>query len=197
MAELVRAFVAVEIPPEIRERAARLIARLRAAPVKATWVSPQTLHWTLKFLGDVPLVDMPEICQAVSAAVEPLAAFDIEARGAGAFPTPERPRTVWIGAGEGNDAMVALHDAVETELAKVGFRREGRRFRPHLTIGRIRQAGAGMRDLARLLQENADFDGGLSTVFEVAIISSQLTKEGPIYEPLGFAELRGKDGDGE
>lgn len=191
MAELVRAFIAVEIPPEIRERAAKLITRLRTAPVKATWVSPHQLHWTMKFLGEVRLLDLPDICQAVTTAVTPLAPFDLEARGAGAFPTADRPRTAWIGTGQGTEAMVTLHDAIQRELGQLGFRREGRRFRPHLTIGRIRQVGPGTHELAQLLQENADFDGGLSTVFELAILSSQLTREGPVYEPLGFAELKG------
>jgi 2'-5' RNA ligase len=193
MAEYIRAFVAVEIPPEIQERAGKLIGRLREAPVKASWVAPLQLHWTVKFLGEVRLLEVPAICKAVSAAVEPLAPFDLEALGAGAFPSVERPRTVWIGAGLGSEEMVTLHDAIEHELSKIGFRAEGRRFRPHLTIGRIRQGGSGLQALGNLLRENENFDGGLSTVFEVAILSSQLTREGPIYEPLGYAELKGRD----
>ena len=193
MAEYIRAFIAVEIPPEIQERAGKLIARLDEAPVKAKWVTPRQLHWTVKFLGEIKLLEVPAVCKAVSAAVEPFTPFDLEAQGAGAFPSLERPRTVWIGAGPGAEQMVTLHDAIEEELSKIGFRAEGRRFRPHLTIGRIRQGGAGLQALADLLRQNEDYDGGLSTVFEVAILSSQLTREGPVYEPLGYAELKGRE----
>src|ERR1051325_7228345 len=118
----VRAFVAVETPPEVREQAGRLIQRLRATAAKVRWVDPQQLHWTLKFLGNVELDEVPEICEALEAAVEPVAPFDVEALGAGAFPDVHRPRTVWIGMGHGSEAMIELHGAIERNLAQLGYR---------------------------------------------------------------------------
>ncbi len=141
------------------------------------------------------MLDVPQICRAVSDAVRPLAPFDIDAYGVGAFPDRQRPRTVWIGTDDGTEQMIALHDAVETELAKIGFRTEGRRFRPHLTIGRVRGDRGGLAELAELIGQEAAFDGGRATVFELSILSSTLTREGPIYEPLGHAELLGIDPD--
>jgi 2'-5' RNA ligase len=149
------------------------------------------MHWTLKFLGNVDMLEIPPVCEAVTRAVEPLAAFDIEARGAGAFPDARRPRTVWIGAGAGSEQMIELHDAIEFELAKLGYRSENRRFRPHVTIGRVRQINAAAGELGRLIEKHADFDGGVSLVDEVVIFSSQLTPDGPIHEPLCHAELKG------
>jgi RNA 2',3'-cyclic 3'-phosphodiesterase len=192
MADLVRTFIAVEIPVEVRDRAARLIARLREAPAKVKWVAPIHMHWTLKFLGDVDMVEIPRICAAVSRAVRPMAPFDVEARGAGAFPDEVRPRTVWIGVGQGSDEMVRLHDAIERELAPLGYREEARRYRPHLTIGRVRQSQNGIEELGRLVHENADFESGLSTIYEVVIMSSELGRDGPTHEPLGHAELQGR-----
>jgi 2'-5' RNA ligase len=87
--------------------------------------------------------------------------------------------------------MVELHGAVEKALAKLGFREEGRRFRPHITLGRVREGGSPPSELAEALQANADFDGGLSTVFEVTVFSSVLRREGPVYEPLGHLDLKG------
>ncbi len=191
MADLVRAFVAVEIPFEVKDRAGQLIARLSTSSAKVKWVSPRHLHWTLKFLGDVDMLEVPAICQAVSRAVTPFAPFDVEARGAGAFPDPDRPRTVWIGMGEGSESMIALHDAIERELIPLGYRGENRRFRPHLTVGRVRQSPSGIEELADLIRAQADFDGGLSTVYEVVVFSSELGPDGPTYDPLSHAELRG------
>ncbi len=192
MADMVRTFVAVEVPAEVKDQAARLIGSLRATPAKVKWVAPEHMHWTLKFLGDVDMVEIPRICEAVSRAVAPLAPFDVEARGAGAFPDMRRPRTVWIGVGQGSDDMVRLHDAIERELAKLGYREEGRRFRPHLTVGRVRNSAAGIDELGRLLAQNADFASGLSTVYEVVIFSSELGRDGPTHEALGHAELKGR-----
>ena len=192
MADVLRTFVAVEIPSEVKDRATQLIDRLQAAPAKVRWVAPRHMHWTLKFLGDVDMLEMPAVCQAVARAVESLVPFDVEARGAGAFPDVKRPRTLWVGMGTGSEQMIERHDAIEHELAKLGYRAENRRFRPHLTIGRVRNSPEGIEELGRLVQKHAAFESGLSTVYEVVVFSSELGPDGPTQEPLSHAELKGK-----
>jgi len=191
MRRRVRTFVAIELPAEVRHRACQLIDSLRrSSETDVRWVTPDQLHWTLKFLGDVDLLEIPEICRRLTKAVAPLAPFDVGARGAGAFPDALHPRTVWIGVREGLEPMIALHATVENVLADLGFRQEQRRFRPHITLGRIRNGAAGgQQEFSQRLKEFADFDAGISTVFEVALFSSQSGPNGPIYEPLGHAEL--------
>jgi 2'-5' RNA ligase len=191
MADVVRTFIAVEIPAEVKDHANRLIARLQTAGAKVTWVAPRNMHWTLKFLGDVDMLETPKICEAVARAVEPLAPFDVEARGAGGFPDTRRPRTVWIGMGQGTAELAELHDAIERELAGLGYPKDNRRFRPHLTIGRVRGATA-IEELGLLVEKNADFASGLSTVYEVIVFASELGPDGPTHEPLGHAELKGR-----
>ena len=187
-----RTFIAVPVAPELEQNAGVLIDKLRASTAKVNWVDARQLHWTLKFLGEVDLRDTADICKAVAQAVAPLAPFDIEALGAGAFPDPSRPRTVWLGMGHGAEEMVALHDAIDLALEPLGFRTENRRYRPHITIGRVRQSTADeILDLSRMVQERANFEGGLSSVFEVTIFTSELTRSGPVYEPLAHAELLG------
>ncbi|HEY1784124.1 MAG TPA: RNA 2',3'-cyclic phosphodiesterase, partial [Pirellulales bacterium] len=118
MRRRVRTFVAIELPAEVRRRACQLIEALRrSSDTDVRWVTPEQLHWTLKFLGDVDLLEIPEICRRLSAAVAPLAPFDVAARGAGAFPDALHPRTVWIGMREGLEPMLALHQTVEDVLA--------------------------------------------------------------------------------
>lgn len=191
MSNVVRTFVAVEIPLEVKDRAQRMIGQLRATAAKVKWVAPEHMHWTLKFLGNIDMLEIPAVCEAVKQAVEPLAAFDLEARGAGAFPDVRRPRTVWVGTGRGTDQMIELHDAVEFELAKLGYRSENRRFRPHLTVGRVRQSPQGIGELGRLIEQYAEFDGGVSLVDEVVVFSSELGQDGPTHEPLCHVELKG------
>jgi 2'-5' RNA ligase len=191
MASTLRTFVAVDIDAAVETQVSRLIKRLQNTSAKVKWVDPQHLHYTLKFLGEIHLRDVPEICRAIEKAVRPLESFRAVAAGAGAFPDPERPRTVWLGITDGQEEFVTLHDTVEDALDKLGFRREHRRFRPHLTLGRVRQSPTGIEELGQLVQQHRDFIAGELYVGEVKIFSSVLTKDGPHYTPLGSAELRG------
>ena len=189
MKNKLRTFIAVEIDRSIRARAGELIALLRGTVADVNWVEPQNLHLTLKFLGDVHQQDILAVCRAVQQGAAELAPFDLELRGAGAFPNAARPRTVWLGGKTGVQEMIVLHDRIETPLAKLGYREEHRQFQTHLTIGRVRGGGPGIAELGTLLQQQADFLAGRMTVGKVTVFSSTLTSAGPIYEALGTARL--------
>jgi RNA 2',3'-cyclic 3'-phosphodiesterase len=191
MKNTLRTFVAVEITGPIRARADELIAALDGTAADVNWVEPHNLHLTLKFLGDVHQREITNICRAIGRGTAELDPFDVEVRGAGAFPNSARPRTVWLGVAAGTEPMVVLHDRAEVELAKLGYREEHRRFQPHLTIGRVRGAGMGIDELGKRLQSHADFLAGRMTVAKVTLFSSTLTPDGPIYEVLGTAPLGG------
>ena len=190
MKKTLRTFVAVEISPPIRARAGELIAALDGTAADVKWVEPHNLHLTLKFLGEVHQRELGEVCRAVEQGAAEVPPFDLEVRGAGAFPNAARPRTVWLGAGEGAEQMVLLHDRVEAALAELGYREEHRRFQVHLTIGRVR-GGMGIAELGSRLEQQADFPAGRMTVEKVTVFSSNLTPAGPIYEVIGSARLSG------
>jgi 2'-5' RNA ligase len=192
MTKPLRTFVAVGVSHEVRSRVRQLIGALSAATAKVRWVEPENLHYSLKFLGDVELLEIPKVCEAVTRAVADVPPFEIVARGAGAFPDVSRPRTIWLGVADGHEQMVELNAAVERELAPLGFRREQRRFRPHLTIGRVRGGPPGLSELGQLVREHADFVGGVVSVDELSVFSSELGRDGPIYEPLATAILNGR-----
>lgn len=186
-----RTFIAVEVPAELRARARQLIRLFDGTGASVKWVDDAQLHFTLNFLGDVEVLEASQVCQVVRAATAELAPFAIEVRGAGAFPHVARPRTVWLGVGEGESAMVALHDALELELEALGFRPEGRRFRPHLTVGRVRGTGEGIGELAARIAAQQDFSAGRMVVDEVTVFTSRLERQGPVHDVLATAELRG------
>lgn len=192
MKQKIRTFIAVETDPAVREAAAELVGEFRASGADVKWVDPANMHLTVKFLGDVDSRHVHEVCWAVEKAVAELPRFELELRGAGAFPNARRPRTVWLGAGQGGEEIGILAEALEEAMDRLGFRREARRFHPHLTLGRVRRGQAGLDELARLLAEYADFEVGRTTVSEVVTFSSQLDRSGPTYEPLGRARLGGK-----
>ncbi len=191
MQRSLRTFIAVEISAEVRMRTARLISRLQETGANVRWVKPEHMHITLKFLGDVDLRDIPEVCAAVAHATVDLPPFSFRIAGAGAFPNLTQPRTVWLGVDEGADELTELYSRIEKSLGALGYPAEKRRFRPHLTIGRVRNADRGMAALADVLAEHADYVAGVVDVDEVVTFSSDLDREGPQHEPLATAELGG------
>jgi 2'-5' RNA ligase len=192
MKKTLRTFVAVEITGPIRARTKELIAALAVTTADVKWIEPHNLHLTLKFLGNVHETEIAQVCRAVQRGAGEVEPFELELRGAGAFPNAARPRTVWLGAGAGAQEMVALHDHVETALADLGYREEHRRFAVHLTIGRVRGVGPSIAELGELIQLQADFAIGRLTVGKATIFASTLTSAGPIYEVLGTAPLGGE-----
>ena len=104
----------------------------------------------------------------------------------------QRPRTIWLGVTDGAEEMIALHDCLEQGLAKLGFRPEKRRYRPHLTLGRLKQSPQGIGELGTLIQQNNDYQADTMNVCEVVVFSSRLDRNGPEYEPLGTIELAGR-----
>jgi 2'-5' RNA ligase len=190
MKNTVRTFIAVETSAAVRQRAAELIAVFAATEAKVSWVQPQNMHLTLKFLDEVPLNAVPQVSAAVRAAAAAAAPFELEIRTAGAFPNAGRPRTLWLGTGQGSGPLAALHAALESALRPLGFPKEHRRFAAHLTIGRVRGPGPGLAELGPLIAEHADFSAGRFPVAELVLFSSQLTPQGPVYDALSRAALR-------
>ena len=187
---VVRALVALESSGGVASKAAALIEKLRVVDAKVNWVKPENMHWTLKFLGDIDLTETAAICQELQSLVADIPPFEVFVSGLGAFPHTDRPRTIWLGVSEGEKMMEQLSLAVDDRLAGLGYKPEGRRFKAHLTLGRVR----GPKNLAALgeaLKAQADFVAGPMEVDEVTLYSSYLERHGPRYEPLCHVELQG------
>jgi 2'-5' RNA ligase len=183
-----RTFIAIPAAPQVHVAAERLISRLRPTAGDVRWIAVDHLHWTLQFLGDVDDLEIPAVCDAVAAAAIESEPFELAARGAGAFPAANRPRTLWIGAGQGSAELCRLQAAIQKRLKKLGYRSENRRFVPHLTLGRAGR-NARPRSLTDELAALADFDAGTMLVDEVTVFASHLTREGSEYRVLAHAPL--------
>lgn len=188
---MIRTFVAVDLTPAVRKRAGKLVGLLRPASADVNWVDPPNMHLTLKFLGDVPDTQVPAICNAVAAAAAEVEPFSLQVHGCGAFPTPSRPRTIWIGVTDGLEPIRQLHQAIDFALLDLGFAKERRQFTPHLTIGRVRRGGPALGDLADLVQKYVDFQAGQVDVSQVIVFASYREKTGPTYDVLGRGPLGG------
>ena len=133
---------------------------------------------------------MPEVCRVVGAVTAGHAAFPMSVETAGCFPNARRPRVLWVGIGEGVQPLVALHDELEVPLQDLGYRREERRYTPHVTLGRVK-SDRPTAELAAALAKKADWKAGETTVRELLVMSSELTPQGPKYTVLSRAKLGG------
>ncbi len=172
-----RGFVAVDIPstPALDGFA----AELRAASHSLKVVSTAQLHLTLKFLGDTEEGLVPEIAAAIREAAGGNAPFEIRVRDTGAFPSPSRMSVIWVGV-EGAEPLARIASALEGSLELMGFPRETRSWKAHVTLARVK----GHRDLDRVRHVLEAHTGDLFATHRVESIElkkSVLTPQGADY----------------
>jgi 2'-5' RNA ligase len=183
-----RLFVAVKIAPDVADRLCRAEDELAPLLNDLRWIRRESLHLTLKFLGQVDDGKIPEVERALQPAIAPLTRFTVSCRGLGVFPDIRRPRVFWAGLEGG--ALPALAEATEAALAPLGFPREKREFRPHLTIGRWREGARGGDALRRVVDEWRGRDFGAFAVDETVLFQSTLRRDGAVYKALKTFLLR-------
>jgi 2'-5' RNA ligase len=185
----IRTFIGVDIGKPIRDRAVALQETLAQSANEVKWVEPENLHVTLLFLGEVDDRDVPGVCRVVSDHTAKQPAFQMSVEKVGCFPNPRRPRILWIGVGQGSQELCALHDGLEAPLLDLGcYRREERKYTPHITMGRVR-TNSPMDKLAAALQKYADWECGQTLVRQVLVMSSELAPQGPTYTVLSRGKL--------
>ena len=173
-----RLFIAIELPSNVRRTLADHIQRLRKAlpEASASWAREENLHLTLKFLGDTELKRVEPLSQAIQRAANAAQPFEINLESCGAFPPNGAPRVLWVGVQDPRGQLASLQRKLEDECANVGFAREQRPFRPHLTIARIRNP-RGASGLGRVHKETG-FDPETVVVSHLSLIRSELLSNG-------------------
>ncbi len=187
-----RLFVAVPLPSEAAAEVAAMVERVRAPGVPgggrdARWVRMDGLHLTLRFLGPT-LEGRVETARKAIRGADVGRGFDVELGRAGAFPSPGRPRTLWLGILDGTSQLEALAGRVDEALVAAGWPPSDRPFRPHLTLARSDGIAAGAGLAARLMADAAEMHLRFR-VDRVGLFES-LTGGGPArYEPLEMVSL--------
>jgi 2'-5' RNA ligase len=190
MSTTIRAFIAIELPPQVRTVLARVQSALKAHDLKLKWVRPENIHLTLKFLGDVPTAQVDTIyehCRDACGTVSPL---DLTAQGLGVFPGLRRPRVLWAGVGGATNALAALQAGIEQGLATCDHRPDRKAFRAHLTLARIKTRVSPGR-LAEALEAQSGFGPQPFKATVLTLMQSRLTPSGAIYSPLKMISLAG------
>ena len=190
-----RIFIGIDLDPEVRARIGRFLEGVEGFAPDARWMRPESLHITLKFIGEQP----PEQVEAITERLRRVesTAFEIRAGGHGFFPTAKAPRVFWIGVHAGPQ-LAGLAASIDVATAELGIPREDRPYSPHLTLAR---AGAGRRlgsakgrkadgpnaifaVLEKRLAAIGELDFGTMTANEFILYQSQLSPAGSKYTKL-------------
>lgn len=169
-----RLFVGVPLPEDVRLRLDGLCGGVPGA----RWMPAENFHITLRFIGDVP-GDMAEEVGYALAQVRPKR-FDIELTGAGHFSSGNEVRVLWAGVRKSAELM-ALHERVDNTLRRLGLPDEQRRFTPHITLAKLRDAN--LPKVQEWLAVNSLFRAGPLTIDQFVLYSSYRQSTGSIYTP--------------
>ncbi|MCC6345995.1 MAG: RNA 2',3'-cyclic phosphodiesterase [Nitrospirales bacterium] len=181
-----RCFIALDISAEVREAVGAVIERVRPAARGVRWVAPYNIHLTLKFLGEIREETVPGIRRTLSSVCSRHRSFALAIQGTGAFPSLKQPSVIWAGIGD-SEELEALYRDIEDSLHVLGFVKEGRKFSPHLTMGRVKER-------TRKIVLDKEFAALKDTFFgtieakEILLMKSELKPAGAEYAKVaGFA----------
>lgn len=181
--DTVRAFVAIDIPEQVRSFLEGISSDLKRTGADVRWVRSHGIHLTLKFLGEIPRDMISLLERDLRPVFLESGPFPIHVSGLGAFPNLRRPRVVWAGLKDPTGTLAPLAARVESALLPHGFKKEKRGFNPHLTLGRVKSA-RGQPDLVEEVRQRMDLCGPSFTVDSGVLFRSILKPSGAEYHPL-------------
>ena len=180
-----RTFIAVEIPKNIQNEIGNYVSSIKGLFDNVKWVSPENLHLTIKFLGEVNESDLKNINDCIAKTVLDFSPFTMGFSNIDFFPSRSNPRVIWIGTDGGEHNLLDIFQEFENCLENIGFNRETRTFSSHLTIGRVKRYKR-----ITVPKDLKEFELVKFNVKKIALIKSTLTPSGPIYEKLFEEELK-------
>jgi len=192
--EQVRSFVAIELPDELKLELGQIQSQLKSgSPAPVKWVDPDSIHLTLKFLGNIAVNRIDAITKAMEEAARAIPPFHLEVKGLGVFPSLKRVQVVWAGIRGDVEKLNQLQRRIESNLAQLGFTPESRPFTSHLTLARVHnQASPDERQRLGQLIADTRFEAVHPVeVDAINLMKSQLTREGAIYSQISSARLKG------
>lgn len=187
-----RAFIAIELPEQIRADLGKIQDELKQAQADVKWVKPENIHLTLKFLGDIEQDLIKKIEAILNQISSKNTSFGLDLDNLGAFPKLQYPRVIWVGLSN-DQRVIEIAKNLEKELIRIGLPPESRPFSSHITLGRVRSGSNRKALIERLEALNKKSSSRLKfEVLNLTLFKSTLTPQGPIYEPLLQAPFSGK-----
>lgn len=179
----IRCFVAIEIPEAIRTLLISAQEDLRKDIRGASWVKSGNIHLTLKFLGDVAPSQISVIKNGIEQVTDTRSSFSMEIGGIGAFPNLTRPRIIWAGVKSGADEVTAIAREINAGLSLHGYEPDEKRFRPHLTLARLKRR-VNLKPFVDVFRQYDTINGATMVVNQIQVVQSRLRPSGAIYTSL-------------
>ena len=189
--EQMRSFIAIELPDDLKVKLTQLEAQLKSGePSGVRWVDPNSIHLTLKFLGDITMGRIGEITMAMEKAARAVSPFHLDVKNLGVFPNLKRVQVVWVGMSGEVAQLEHLQRSIESNLACLGFAPERRPFMAHLTLVRLgRQTSLDERQRFGQLIAGTRFEAGTIKVDAISLMQSELTRAGAVHSQISLVRL--------
>lgn len=188
MGEKIRAFIAISVPEPVLQAIVKAQETLQESGLDIRWVRRGGIHLTLRFLGDIDRDDVEKVRSAMWQATKLFSPFTLKGDGVGVFPDLKRPRVVWVGLSGDMEPLRALQRDLESQLNGLGFPREKRSFKGHLTMGRVK-GRLDRTKLSAVLEGLGDFQTESFTVQSIVLFQSDLRPDGAVYSRLAEVAL--------
>lgn len=185
---MIRAFIAITPPTALQQTMVEVRQVFQRLSLPWRWVTPDHIHLTLKFLGNVPDESVTLLLQAMEQAAHGQTAFLLHARALGCFPHLARPRVLWVGLDDPSQTLEHLNERLMAVLTPLGFPPEDRPFHPHLTLARA-QNRLPSSQLLPMLQTYQNRHFGEFLVTHVHLVQSQLQRGGARHTILRSVRL--------
>jgi len=188
MSNTIRTFIAIELPEKIIYTIDKVQEEIKSYGFKIRWVRPENIHLTLKFLGNTKKADTEKVARAISESVTGCPPIWLSVKGIGVFPGIKRPRVLWLGISKQLDLLTELQKTLDKTLKTMGFPKEKRPFKGHLTLGRIKDKIDPIR-LHDVLKEFTKFESEHFFADRIILYESELKPKGAVYTKLSEAYL--------
>ena len=187
----IRSFLAFELPPEIKKIISDVSGEMKRSSLDVRWVKPGNIHLTIVFLGNIPEERMEMVNIAAEKVCRRYGPFNVSLTAAGIFSSRHNPKTLWLGLKGDLERMSYFKNALQKHLRPLGVKKEKRKFRPHLTLGRFRRGAVFTPRLDELLSMYQDLVSPSCSLSELTLFKSDLKSDGAVYSRLGSWPLEG------
>ena len=191
MPDTIRTFIAFKLPKNIISSIRKIQEDIKSDAFKVRWVNLEKIHLTLKFLGNINYTDIEKVSESIINTVNGHAPISLAVKGAGVFPGIKRPRVIWVGITGEIEKLIGIQNDIEENLEELGFPREKRPFKGHLTLGRIK-GKINPKKLLDAMKEIERFESELFIADKIFLFKSDLKSTGSIYTELMGKRLSGR-----
>lgn len=188
MNNILRTFISINVPNQVLSVRDMLMTTVDDPKNRINWVRKGRIHLTLRFIGPTPEDGVPSINEMITRAADGISLPELEIKGTGCFPSPDRPRVLWLGLDGDLDPLRSLVADIDNRLEKEGYLKDTNEFIPHITLGRIKYPPKQPPGIETFL--NTVYEPVKMRCTKIQYLSSALKPNGPVYSILGTHNIR-------